>query len=228
MQTKSGQPPLPFFFLRDIKYILILRILAIFEDAYLKSPPYFTNTGKENMLNLKLATFGAGCFWCVEAIFEALEGVMSAVSGYAGGEGEHPTYEEVSSGTTGHAEAVQIAYDPSQISYAELLEVFWAAHDPTTPNRQGADVGTQYRSVIFYHDAEQRRLAEESKRRLAESGEYKNPIVTEIVPVKKFSPAEQYHQRYYQSNPEAPYCRLVITPKFDAFIRKFKDKLKRS
>ena len=182
------------------------------------------------MKNTQRATFGAGCFWCVEAVFEALEGVISAVSGYAGGDlpagGRSPTYEEVSSGATGHAEAVEITYDPSKISYPELLEIFWVTHDPTTPNRQGTDVGAQYRSVIFYHADRQKLLAEESKKRLAESGEYRNPIVTEIVPVKKFFPAETYHQQYWRSNPDAPYCRLVITPKFDKFAQKFKDKLK--
>ena len=176
---------------------------------------------------IRNATFGAGCFWCVEAIFEALEGVESAVSGYAGGDKENPTYEEVCSGATGHAEAVEVVYDPAKISYEELLGVFWATHDPTTLNRQGQDAGHQYRSVIFYNNEVEKRLAEESKRRLAESGEYKEPIVTEIVPVKKFFPAERYHQQYYRSNPDAPYCQLVITPKFEKFAQKFKDKLKK-
>ena len=172
------------------------------------------------------ATFGAGCFWCTEAVFGALEGVISAVSGYAGGGKDQPTYEEVSGGATGHAEAVQIAYDPDKVSYADLLEVFWATHDPTTMNRQGADIGAQYRSVIFYHDEDQRSMAEQSKQQLTASGEFKSPIVTEIVPFEKFFPAEARHQEYYQMNKDAPYCRLVITPKFQKFAEKFKDKLK--
>lgn len=173
------------------------------------------------------ATFAAGCFWCVEAVFEALEGVISATSGYAGGGTEAPTYEEVCRGNTGYAEAVQVAYDPEKISYKELLEVFWATHDPTTLNRQGTDIGTQYRSVIFYHSEEQKLRAEASKQALAASGEFQNPIVTDIVPLEKFFPAETYHQEYYRTNKEAPYCQLVITPKFQKFAEKFRDKLKK-
>lgn len=172
------------------------------------------------------ATFGAGCFWCTEAVFDALEGVVSATSGYAGGNTDAPTYEKVCGGATGHAEAVQVAYDPEKISYKELLEVFWATHDPTTPNRQGHDIGHQYRSVIFYHNEEQKRIAEASKQALAASGELKNPIVTEIVAFEKFFPAEEGHQEYYKTNKDAPYCQMVITPKFQKFVERFKDKLK--
>ncbi len=177
--------------------------------------------------NFEKATFASGCFWCGEAIFEELEGVVLVENGYAGGGKEKPTYEKVSGGRTGHAEAIQITYDPEKISYADLLEVFWATHDPTQVNRQGPDVGHQYRSMIFYYDDEQKRLAEESKKRLGDSGEFEKPIVTEIVPLDKFYPAEQYHQDYYSHNPEAPYCQAVINPKLEKFRKKFKDRLKK-
>lgn len=173
----------------------------------------------------KRATFGAGCFWCVEAVFQELPGVEQVTSGYAGGTIPNPTYEQVCSGRTGHAEAVQIVFDPSVISYDELLEVFWRTHDPTTPNRQGNDVGTQYRSAIFYHDEEQRRRAEKSKAELAAASAFRNPIVTEIVPYTNFYPAENYHQNYYRANPAQPYCAVVITPKLAKFRKEFAAKL---
>lgn len=173
------------------------------------------------------ATFGAGCFWCVEAIFQELKGVHKVVSGYMGGHVKRPSYKEVCTGNTGHAEVVQILYDPSVISFAELLEVFWQTHDPTTPNRQGADVGTQYRSVIFYHSEEQRKTAEELKMSLDLSGAYPNPIVTEISPASEFYEAEDYHQNYYALNATAPYCQFVIKPKMDKFRKVFADKLKK-
>jgi peptide-methionine (S)-S-oxide reductase len=157
------------------------------------------------------ATFGGGCFWCVEAVFEHLEGVHSVVSGYAGGSNQNPTYEEVCSGTTGHAEVVQITYDPGTVSYEELLDTFWQAHDPTTPNRQGADIGTQYRSVVFTHSESQQEAAEKSRDELAKR--FEEPVVTEIVPLKQFFKAEEYHQDYFQNNPNAPYCVFVIQPK---------------
>ncbi len=157
------------------------------------------------------ATFGGGCFWCVEAVYERLDGVISVVSGYAGGSKEDPTYEEVSRGTTGHAEVVQIEYDPGEISYKELLDMFWDAHDPTTLNRQGADVGTQYRSIILYHDEDQKRQAEQSKARA--SKDFNDPIVTEIVPLEAFYPAEKYHQDFFDKNPYYGYCSIVIAPK---------------
>ena len=159
----------------------------------------------------ELATFGGGCFWCIEAVYERIEGVVAVTSGYAGGTKENPTYEEVCTGTTGHAEVVQIEYYPEQISYDELLEIFWKAHDPTTLNRQGADVGTQYRSVIMYHDEEQKERAERSM--AAASKLLGDPIVTEIVPLRTFYSAEGYHQDFYDQNPNYGYCRIVIHPK---------------
>jgi peptide-methionine (S)-S-oxide reductase len=176
---------------------------------------------------LALATFGTGCFWCTEAVFQQLKGVDSVTSGYSGGEVENPTYEEVCLGTTGHAEVVQIAYDPEVISFKELLEVFWKAHDPTTRNRQGNDVGPQYRSAVFYHDEEQKQLAEEYKRRLDESGAFRAPIVTEITKFTKFYPAEDYHQDYFRLNPRQGYCAFVIRPKVEKIREVFADKLKK-
>ena len=175
---------------------------------------------------LQLATFGSGCFWCSEAIFERVKGVTSVVSGYAGGKIDNPTYEEVCSGTTGHAEVVQIKFDPNIVSYDELLEIFWKTHDPTTLNRQGADVGTQYRSVIFYHDENQKKKAEDYKSELGKAKIWKDRIVTEISPFKQFYPAENYHQGYYEQNPKQGYCSFVITPKIEKFEKVFKDKLK--
>jgi peptide-methionine (S)-S-oxide reductase len=165
------------------------------------------------MVHFEKASFGAGCFWCVEAIFERLDGVESVVAGYAGGIKANPTYEEVCTGTTGHAEVAQITFDPTKISFERLLEVFWEAHDPTTLNRQGADSGTQYRSVIFYHDEKQRLAAEKSKK-LAQKN-FRDPIVTEIKPLTQFYRAENYHQDYFRNNPNAPYCRFVIKPKLE-------------
>lgn len=175
---------------------------------------------------MALATFGNGCFWCTEAIFQQLNGVTKVVSGYAGGKVKNPSYKEVCTGLTGHAEVIQITYDPTKISYPELLEVFWQTHDPTTLNRQGADVGTQYRSVVFYHTEEQKQLAESYKKKLDESGAFDNPIVTEISPLSEYYPAEDYHQNYYKLNGSAPYCSYVIQPKLEKFKRVFKDKLK--
>jgi len=161
----------------------------------------------------ELATFGAGCFWCVEAVFERLDGVHSVEAGYAGGATPFPSYKDVCSGSTGHAEVAQIAFDPARISFGELLGVFWKAHDPTTLNRQGADVGTQYRSVIFYHDEKQKEIAEKS--RLQAQKNFSSPIVTEIGPLTIFYKAENYHQDYYRNNSGAPYCDLVIRPKLE-------------
>jgi peptide-methionine (S)-S-oxide reductase len=164
-----------------------------------------------NMTHLQKATFGAGCFWCVEAIFERLDGVDSVVAGYAGGTTPNPTYEQVCSDTTGHAEVAQITFDPSKISYEKLLEIFWEAHDPTTLNRQGADDGTQYRSVIFYHNEQQKAAAEKSKTEAQKN--FDKPIVTEIQPLTHFYIAENYHQDYFRNHPNAPYCVFVIKPK---------------
>ncbi|MBD0278004.1 MAG: peptide-methionine (S)-S-oxide reductase MsrA [Flavisolibacter sp.] len=173
------------------------------------------------------ATFGTGCFWCTEAIFEQLKGVLKVTSGYSGGTVNNPTYKQVCTGETGHAECVQIIYEPDKISYDELLQVFWQVHDPTTLNRQGADVGTQYRSAIFYHNDEQKEKAEHYKEALNKSGAFNNPIVTEIVPATAFYPAEDYHQEYYQNNKNTnPYCSIVIRPKLDKFKKAFADKLR--
>ncbi len=172
------------------------------------------------------ATFGNGCFWCTEAIFQDLTGVRKVTSGYSGGTVKNPSYKEVCTGRTGHAECLQIVYDPSVISYDALLEVFWKTHDPTTLNRQGNDIGTQYRSVIFYHDENQRELAERYKRELNGSGAWPDPVVTEIVPFTVFYPAEDYHQEYFNLHGEEPYCRLVIAPKVEKFRKVFRDKLK--
>jgi peptide-methionine (S)-S-oxide reductase len=175
--------------------------------------------------NTEKATFGSGCFWCTEAFFQQLRGVESVQSGYSGGDTANPTYEQVCSGRTGHAEVVQITYDPSVISFDELLKVFWQTHDPTTPNRQGHDVGTQYRSAIFYHSDDQRRTAEAYKQQLNGSGTFGAPIVTEITPFKNFYPAEQYHQNYFNLNPEQSYCAAVIRPKVEKFKKQFADVL---
>lgn len=177
--------------------------------------------------NSKVATFGAGCFWCVEAVFQDLKGVHSVISGYSGGQVQNPTYEQVCSGTTGHAEVCQIFYDPKIITYSGLLEVFWQTHDPTTLNRQGADAGSQYRSVIFYHDEEQRRLAEATQKELSAAGVWKDPIVTEISPFEFLYKAEGYHQDYYSLNPNQPYCRLTILPKVEKVKKLFRDQLKK-
>jgi peptide-methionine (S)-S-oxide reductase len=176
--------------------------------------------------NLETITLGAGCFWCVEAVYEQLKGVYKVESGFSGGHVKNPSYKEVCTGNTGHAEVCQITYNPQEISLNEILEVFWKTHDPTTLNRQGADVGTQYRSAIFYHNEEQRKYAEEMKQRLNNAHIWENPVVTEIVPYKAFYKAEDYHQEYYQNNMEQAYCRMVITPKLEKFKKVFADKLK--
>jgi peptide-methionine (S)-S-oxide reductase len=179
------------------------------------------------MSNFETATLAAGCFWCVEAVFDDLKGVEDVVSGYAGGHTENPTYREVCDGTTGHAEVAQIRFDPSVIPFKEILQVFFSVHDPTTLNRQGNDVGTQYRSAIFYHDAEQRRVAEEVIDDVTKEGVYDNPIVTDVAPLEKFWPAEDYHQEYFANNPNQPYCIGVVAPKVAKFRKKFVDRLKK-
>lgn len=176
--------------------------------------------------NLEIATFGGGCFWCIEAVFQRLKGVEKVVSGYAGGHKENPTYKEVCSGTTGHAEVCQIYYDPQQITYQELLEVFFTAHDPTTLNRQGADVGTQYRSIILYHNEQQKSIATDFIQRLEESKIFNSPIVTELKPFTTFYPAEDYHQNYYNNNPTQPYCTFVVKPKVEKIKKLFSEKIK--
>lgn len=176
--------------------------------------------------NLETATFGTGCFWCTEAVFKQLRGVQSVVSGYGGGQVADPTYKQVCTGTTGHAECIQISFDPAVITYAELLEVFFQVHDPTTLNRQGNDEGPQYRSVIFYHTARQRELAERCKAELDAAGAFADPIVTEITPFSNFYPAEEYHQDYFARNPAQPYCAAIVRPKVEKFQKVFREKLK--
>lgn len=168
-----------------------------------------------NTTSLETATFGAGCFWCIEAVLQQQDGVVSVESGYMGGKTVNPSYEDVCRGDTGHAEVVQVRFDPSKITYEQLLGWFWKAHDPTQLNRQGADVGTQYRSVIFFHSQAQQQAAEESKAKLGASGVFKRPIVTEIAPASAFYKAEDYHQGYYRRNGRAPYCQFVIRPKLE-------------
>lgn len=167
------------------------------------------------------ATLGGGCFWCLEAVFRRLRGVVSVDSGYAGGETADPTYEAVCTGTTGHAEVVQIEYRPEEIGFEDLLQVFFAVHDPTTPNRQGHDVGPQYRSIVLFHDDEQRRLAEAMIRRLENEGAFENPVVTQVEPLERFYPAEAYHRDYFERNGRQPYCQVVIAPKLGTFRQQF-------
>lgn len=175
---------------------------------------------------MEIATFGNGCFWCTEAVFQQLKGVDKAESGYAGGHVDNPTYKQVCSATTGHAEVIQITYNPDEISFEELLQVFWETHDPTTLNRQGNDVGPQYRSIVFYHNEEQKELAEKYKQELDKSGAFDDPIVTIIEPLTNYYPAENYHQNYFINNGSQPYCAFLIRPKVDKFKKVFKDRLK--
>ena len=177
--------------------------------------------------NREIATLAGGCFWCLEAVFNDLRGVEKVESGYAGGLVPNPTYRQVCTGTTGHAEVVQVTFDPDVVSFKELLEVFFTIHDPTTLNRQGADMGTQYRSAIFYHTPEQKMIAEEVIAELSAAKIWDDPIVTEVAPLTLFYPAEDYHQRYYEQNTEQPYCRAVIAPKVSKFRQKYLTKLKR-
>ncbi len=182
---------------------------------------------KNIMQNYDTITLGTGCFWCSQAIFERVEGVISSTVGYSGGKMPNPTYRDVSTGTTGYAEVVQVVYDPQKVSLSTLLKIFWETHNPTTLNRQGADVGTQYRSVIFYHNQAQKQLAEDYKQKLEAAGIWDRPIVTEISPIRNFYNAEKYHQEYYKNNPAAAYCQFVITPKVEKFKKIFSDKLKK-
>lgn len=185
------------------------------------------STGYTKEHKLDTATFGAGCYWCTEAQFQQLKGVVKVESGFSGGQEANPTYKEVCTGSTGHAEVCNISYDPSIISFDEMLAAFWTCHDPTTLNRQGNDVGTQYRSVIFYHNEEQHRKAEDYKKKLNNEKAWPNPVVTEISPFKAFYKAEDYHQNYYNDNMSAPYCQFVVGPKVEKFKKVFKDKLKK-
>jgi len=209
-----------------VKKLKISVIFLFLTTVLISTTTNLYSEGKNMNEKRETATFGAGCFWCVEAVFSRLKGVISVKSGYSGGRTDNPTYEEVCGGTTGHVEVAQIEFDPDVISFKELLEVFWQTHDPTTINRQGNDVGEQYRSVIFYHSDEQRRAAEEYKKKLDEAGIFSSPIVTSIEPFTKFYEAENYHQDYYENNQNQPYCSFVITPKIEKFKKVFKDKIK--
>jgi len=218
--------------------VCVLVIVAlVLLGLYLKGPFMHSDSEKQmaahdaelqraDASGMEKATFGSGCFWCTEAFFQELKGVQAVVSGYSGGKAADPSYEAVCSGRTGHAEVVQVTYDPNVVSYAELLEVFWKTHDPTTLNRQGNDVGTQYRSVVFYHNDEQKRLAEHYKQKLDESKAYPAPIVTEIAKFERLYPAETYHQNYNDFNGKQPYCQFVIRPKLEKFRQAFAEKLR--
>lgn len=184
------------------------------------------NKMSSNNENLEVATFGSGCFWCTEAVFRELIGVESVTSGYSGGSVLYPTYYQVTTGNTGHAEVIQVKFDPAKINYSDLLRVFWQTHDPTTLNRQGADVGTQYRSIVFYHSDEQKQIAEAYKKQLNESGDFKDPVVTQVEEFQAFFPAEDYHQEYFERNPQQGYCLAVVRPKVEKFKKEFADLLK--
>ena len=211
---------------KKILLLLLIPVIIIFAYNFNNNPDFEKEYIMSENSTLKKATFGSGCFWCTEAIFEKLNGVESVVSGYSGGTVVNPSYKEVTTGETGHAEVTQILYDSNIISFTELLEVFWQTHDPTTLNRQGNDVGTQYRSAIFYHNEEQKKLAEEYKKKLEDAKVFDDPIVTEITKFSQFYVAENYHQDYYEQNKSQPYCSFVITPKVEKFKKAFKDKLK--
>ncbi len=194
--------------------IFAMAICASAEEAKLKDKLEALKANSNSSTNTEIATFAGGCFWCMEAVFEQMPGVKKVTSGYTGGRTANPTYSQVCEHTTGHAEAIQIEFDPAKTSYDDLLDIFWQAHDPTQLNRQGGDVGDSYRSEIFYHGAEQKKAAEASKEKLAKSGKYKSPIVTLIEPAPVFYPAENYHQNYYDLNKNNnPYCQMVIRPK---------------
>ncbi len=203
----------------------ILFVLVLIISSTLQAQKNQKNT--KNMSDkIAVATFGNGCFWCTEAIFQQLKGVQKVMPGYTGGSLKNPTYKEVCSGLTGHAEAIQITFDPSEISYRELLDVFFYTHDPTTLNRQGNDIGTQYRSAIFYHDANQKAEAEKIIKQLTNEKVFENSIVTEVVPFSVYYAAEDYHKDYYKNNKNQPYCRAVINPKIDKFLKKYGSKIK--
>jgi peptide-methionine (S)-S-oxide reductase len=180
-----------------------------------------------NMAGMETITFGAGCFWCVEAVFQQIEGVVKVESGYSNGTAKNPSYKEVCTGNTGHAEVVQVTFDPKKVSFDTILEIFWKTHDPTTLNRQGGDAGTQYRSGVFYSNEAQKTAAETWKKKLNDEHVFPNPIVTEITPLSNYSKAEDYHQDYYDLNGHNPYCQVVIKPKMDKLQKTFKDKLKK-
>ncbi|WP_406778166.1 peptide-methionine (S)-S-oxide reductase MsrA [Aquirufa novilacunae] len=213
--------------MKKISKITVI-VLSIITSAFHFSCGSATEKTKQTTKmdqKLEKITFGAGCFWCVEAVFQRVKGVKTVTSGYMGGKIKNPTYREVCSGLTGHAEVCQLSYDPDEVSVATLLEIFWQTHDPTTLNRQGADTGTQYRSAVFFHTAEQQNEAEAWKKKLNDSHVFPNPIVTEITPASEFYVAEDYHQNYFNENGTEPYCQIVIKPKMDKFLKAFKSKL---
>ncbi|MCF8307027.1 MAG: peptide-methionine (S)-S-oxide reductase MsrA [Ignavibacteriales bacterium] len=213
---------------RDImyKYIMLFFLLSACNLSGEADKEKYRDNEIMDKSNLETATFGAGCFWCVEAVFQRVKGVEKVVSGYSGGSVKNPTYDQVCTGRTGHAEVIQIEFDPAIVSFSELLEIFWSTHDPTTLNRQGADIGTQYRSAVFYHSEAQKESAEFYKNKLGASGVYSSPVVTEITKFDLFYAAEKYHQDYYDNNSSQPYCSFVITPKLEKFKKVFKEKLK--
>jgi peptide-methionine (S)-S-oxide reductase len=219
MKIKAG-------FLQILFLIQLLPFLSLAQDLPVPEKKQDAPEGDISG-RVEIATFAGGCFWCTEAYFERLKGVQRVVSGYCGGKERNPTYKQVSSGQTGHAESVQITYDPQQISYADLLKVHFATHDPTTPNRQGNDIGKQYRSVVFYHNPQQKAIAEKYIASLNKSGKYKNMIVTQLVPYTQFWPAEAYHQDYYRKNPTDPYIVSVAQPKVLKFEKEFSAWLKK-
>jgi peptide-methionine (S)-S-oxide reductase len=204
--------------------LIFLTFTACGQKSEKKASP--SASKKMSNTNVEVATLGAGCFWCVEGVFQELKGVEKVVSGYTGGHKQNPTYKEVCDGTTGHAEVAQITFDPSVVSFREILEVFFLVHDPTTRNRQGNDVGTQYRSAIYFHNAAQKEISESVIKELNASGAWEKPIVTEVTAFEKFWPAEDYHQNYYKLNSEQPYCQYVVRPKLEKFRKVFKEKLK--
>ena len=207
-----------------MKIIATLGAMVISTIAIGQKPNHEVMTTKP--ADLEKATFGGGCFWCTEAFFKDLKGVSKVESGYAGGKVKNPTYKEVCSGLTGHAEVIQVTYDPGVVSYADLLEIFWNTHDPTTLNRQGGDEGTQYRSAVFYSNESQKKTAEDYKRQLEGARVYKDPIVTEISPLINYYPAEGYHQNYFALNQNQGYCQFVIRPKVEKFRKQYSQKLK--
>jgi len=208
----------------------IILMAALFFACAMKDAEVVNNsiTNQTKLDTMEVATLGAGCFWCVEAVFQRLEGVEKVQSGYSGGHVKNPTYKEVCTGSTGHAEVLQVHYNPSLIRFEDLLEVFWKTHDPTTLNRQGGDVGTQYRSSIFYHTQAQKEIAEKYKKQLNDEKVWPDPVITEIVPFESFYPAEDYHNNYFNLNGDQGYCRMVIAPKVEKFEKVFKSKLKKT
>ena len=209
------------------KFILLIFSALISLSSCANKKTAITSAAIHNNASTDTVTFGTGCFWCTEAIFQQVEGVISVESGYSGGKVENPTYEQIGTGATGHAECLNIVYDPKKVTYDELLDMFWQSHDPTTLNRQGNDIGPQYRSVIFYRNQQQKETAEKYKIALDKSGAYSRPVVTTLEPITKFYKAENYHQDYYNQNGNQPYCQFVIRPKVEKFQKVFKDKLKK-